>query len=126
MEIFKQIFTWWNSQTLGTRIYTWRKGNYVGSDNMGNKYYESKDRRRRWVIYQQETEASLVSAEWHGWLHQTFNEIPKIHQISRNSWEKPHKGNRTGSDNAYHPLKGEGGDRSRGLFNDYEPWHPEK
>ena len=24
---------------LGTIVYTWLKGNFVGEDNMGNKYY---------------------------------------------------------------------------------------
>ena len=30
--------------SLGTKIYTWFKGNLVGSDDLGNKYYcSSKD-----------------------------------------------------------------------------------
>ena len=30
--------------SLGTKIYTWFKGNLVGSDELGNKYYcSSKD-----------------------------------------------------------------------------------
>ena len=30
--------------SLGTKIYTWFKGNLVGSDELGNKYYcNSKD-----------------------------------------------------------------------------------
>ena len=30
--------TWWNGQTLNTRIFTWRKGEKVGEDDQGNVY----------------------------------------------------------------------------------------
>ena len=49
LTLFKQIFTWWNHQTLGTRLHTFFKGKFVGKDKNGNKYYESKN-GRRWVI----------------------------------------------------------------------------
>ena len=42
LTIFKEIFTWWNHQTIGTRIQTFFYGKYVGKDESGNKYYESK------------------------------------------------------------------------------------
>ena len=45
LTLFKQIFTWWNHQTLGTRLHTFLKGKFVGKDENGNKYYESKDGR---------------------------------------------------------------------------------
>ena len=38
-----QFFTWWNGQTLGTRFWTWRKGEFVGSDEAGNRYYREKN-----------------------------------------------------------------------------------
>ena len=28
--------TWWNRETLGTQLYTWRKGIKVGEDESGN------------------------------------------------------------------------------------------
>src|SRR5215207_9643720 len=34
-----QFFTWWNGSTLGTRFYTWRFGQFVGEDELGNRYY---------------------------------------------------------------------------------------
>ena len=37
--MFKQIFIWWNQQTIGTRLYTIFFGKYVGRDNKGNKYH---------------------------------------------------------------------------------------
>ena len=42
LTLIKQIFTWWNQQTIGTWIYTLIFGKKKGSDEFGNKYYESK------------------------------------------------------------------------------------
>ena len=53
--------TWWNGQTLNTQFYTWRYGQKVGEDEQGNIFYQSKDGKRRWVIYNGEAEASRVS-----------------------------------------------------------------
>ena len=36
INFFKQIFTWWNRQTVGTFIYTLLKGKFVGKDEFGN------------------------------------------------------------------------------------------
>ena len=40
--MIKQIFTWWNSQTVGTFIYTILFGKFVGKDDFDNKYYQNK------------------------------------------------------------------------------------
>ena len=42
--------------SLGTKIYTWLKGNLVGGDDLGNKYYSnSKDlkdlKEKTWLIF---------------------------------------------------------------------------
>ena len=42
--MIKQIFTWWNSQTFGTFIYTILFGKFVGKDEFGNKYYQKQKR----------------------------------------------------------------------------------
>ena len=34
LTIFKEIFTWWNHQTLGTRIYTFFLGNLLAKTNL--------------------------------------------------------------------------------------------
>ena len=44
MKWLVQFFTWWNEQTLGTRLHTWRHGERVGEDQFGNVYY----RLARW------------------------------------------------------------------------------
>ena len=54
MSILKTLLravTWWDSQTIGTQLFTWRKGLRVGSDDQGNVYYHTADDKRRWVIF---------------------------------------------------------------------------
>ena len=67
--------------TLGTWLFTKLRGEVVGTDDQGNCYYQDKRviagrRRKRWVIYQGEVEASRVPPDWHGWLHYTTNTPP--------------------------------------------------
>ena len=71
--------------TIGTLLFTWWKGERVGTDEFGNRYYREKpgrqlrpgggrdSRERRWVLYKGEAEASKVPPEWHAWLHHTVN-----------------------------------------------------
>ena len=49
-NFFLRIFTWWNGQTIGTQIFTWRKGVKVGEDEQGNSYFRDSQNKRRWVI----------------------------------------------------------------------------
>lgn len=120
----KRAVTWWHGQTLGTQFETWRKGVRVGEDEFGNTYYESRDGKRRWVIFNGEVEGSRVAAEWHGWLHHTWDEAPSKTPLPRKDWEKPHIPNLTGTVDAYAPAgsirKAQPADRS-----DYEAWSPE-
>src|SRR5260370_14963380 len=74
---------------FGTRLYTWLKGQLVGTDQFGNRYYRERaprslkrgggieSRERRWVLYNGEVEASRVPPEWHGRLHHTVDEPPR-------------------------------------------------
>ena len=61
LTFFKQIFVWWNQQTLGTRIQTILFGKFVGKDSFGNKYYENKI-GKRWVVYKDRVESSKIPA----------------------------------------------------------------
>ena len=123
-SFFSRIFTWWNSQTIGTQIFTWRKGVKVGEDDQGNLYFRDRQDNRRWVIYNGEVEASRVSPEWHGWLHKTWDKPPSEERIVKKQWEKPHQENLTGSPLAYAPS---GSMRSTKATKaaDYEPWIPQ-
>lgn len=111
--------------TIGTRLYTWWKGEHVGTDAAGNRYYREKGGPRRWVIYDGEPEGSKVPPEWHAWLHRTVDEPPTGARAPI-PWEKPHLPNLTGTVAAYHPAGSlvEPGKRPKAT-GDYEAWRPE-
>ena len=118
-----QFFTWWNGQTLGTRLTTWRKGVPVGTDEAGNHYYRERNGTRRWVIYNGVAEASAIPPGWHAWMHYRVDEPPAPYQPRE--WEKPHEPNLTGTAYAYRPpgsiLHADPRTPARP---DYEPWKP--
>lgn len=124
MGLLSQIFTWWDGQTLGTRIWTARKGVKVGEDEQGNVFYRSVDGERRWVIYNGEIEASRISADWHGWLHHTFQAPPTDAPMVHKDWEKPHQPNLTGTPAAYHPTGSQYAEKPVSRQG-YEAWSPE-
>ncbi len=124
LNFIKRIFTWWDGQTIGTQLWTWRKGKRVGEDEAGNIYYTNADGSRRWVIFNGEVEGSRVSPAWHGWLHHTFDEMPGGTPLEHKPWEKPHIANMTGTTAAYAPAgslrRAKPAPRA-----DYEAWTPE-
>ena len=124
MEFLKRLLTWWNSQTLGTQLFTWRYGVKVGEDDEGNVFYQSRDGKRRWVIYNGEAEASRISPDWHGWLHFTWSEAPTKAPLVHKKWEKPHHENQTGTRLAYVPPGSLHRDHPAER-RDYEAWQPE-
>lgn len=122
--------------SLGTVLYRWFYGEFVGSDEFGNRYYRSKKKEgehvgrrgveRRWVEYKGQPEPSKVPPYWHGWLHYITDAVPSDKdQRKGHKWEKPHLPNLTGTDNAYRPqghiLKG--GKRAKAT-GDYQAWKP--
>ena len=100
------------------------KGVKVGEDEQGNIYYRNRDDSKRWVIFNGESEATRVSPDWHGWLHQTFDEPPTERPMVHKDWEKPHQENLTGTALAYAPA---GSIRRANPVErrDYEAWTPE-
>lgn len=124
MEFLKSLVTWWNSQTLNTRFHTWRHGVKVGEDEQGNVYYTSRDKKRRWVIFNGEAEASRVNADWHGWLHHTFDETPENQPLVHKEWEQPHQENLTGTAMAYAPAGSLRAPEPK-TRSDYDAWQPE-
>lgn len=124
MYFLKRLLTWWNGQTLGTQIFTARKGVKVGEDLQGNIYYQTRDAKRRWVIYNGEAQASRVSPDWHGWLHHTWDQPPTKAPLVHKAWEVPHVENLTGTEQAYVPA---GSLRAAVPLarRDYEAWQPE-
>jgi NADH:ubiquinone oxidoreductase subunit len=132
-NVLKAIFTWWNGATIGATFHINRRGVFVGQDDTGNRYFEAKDtkdsydgRKRRWVIFKGYPDASKVPAEWHGWLHHTFEEPPTVEPLKRQAWEKDHLPNLTGTVHAWRPQGSiaRGGERQK-ASGDYEAWRPE-
>ncbi len=132
MGIIAELFAWWTGNTLGHRLTVARHGRFVGEDDFGNRYYEDARGRpgptgkpRRWVVYTDITEPSLVPAGWHAWLHYTVDDVPADQAIQPRAWELAHKPNLTGTDGAYRPpgsiLTPEKRPKVTG---DYEAWSP--
>lgn len=125
MGVFMELFTWWNGNTIGTRLFTWRKGEFVGEDEAGNKYYQERRGKRRWVTYNGQSEASSVAADWHGWLHHYAEEPPTDVHYTHKPWQKPHLANMTGTPKAYRPQGSTlaSGERPAAT-GDYSAWRP--
>lgn len=114
--------------SIGTRLFTWARGEFVGRDSEGNRYYTEKKavpgrRRRRWVLFAGSPEASVIPPEWHAWLHYTVAE--PLAPSPDKPWVKEHIPNLTGTPAAYLPP---GHDRRGGVraaaTGDYEAWQP--
>ena len=120
-----QFFTWWNGATLGTRLWTWRKGEFVGEDQGGNRYYRERGGWRRWVVYNGYAEASRVPPSWHGWLHHTVDVAPSEESYQPRDWQQPHQQNWTGTALAYRPQGSTlaSGERPAAT-GDYDAWTP--
>lgn len=126
-----KIFTWWNGATLGALFDIKRRSRLVGEDAYGNRYFEDRKcsvegRKRRYVVYDGLAEPSKVPADWHGWLHHTFDQPPTEAPLPRKHWEKDHQPNLTGTVFAYRPRGSLRGEANRHEADaDYEAWSPD-
>jgi NADH:ubiquinone oxidoreductase subunit len=119
--------------SASVRLSLWLGGKQVGSDVFGNVYYTKPPKRglkreRRFVLYANGgRDASMVPAEWHGWLHHQTNLAPTSVNPLRREWQKPHQPNMTGTNAAYippgHVQRGATRDAATG---DYEAWTPQE
>ena len=131
MSILGKIFTWWDGATIGTLLWSSRNGEKVGHDAQGNEYFRSKKpgpdgRERRWVIYKGANDASRVPAEWHSWLHGSFDGVPESNLPPARIWEVDYTPNATGTAQAYRPQGAlERGGRRADASGDYEAWSPD-
>ena len=117
---------------IGTWLFTTLKGEAVGEDEFGNRYYQERGVaegrwRRRWVFYRGAAEASRVPPGWNAWLHRTIAEPPSRAPLETRAWEREHQPNLTGTGRAWlpkgHLLRGGRRAPARG---DYEAWRPEE
>lgn len=130
VRALKRMFGIWSPFSF--QLLLWRRGEYVGTDGFGNKYYRGKAKKgynheRRWVVYSGDIEASSIPPEWHGWMHHQTDIVPLSDSPSfRRPWQKPYTPNATATPQAYRPkghvLAGGKRDRATG---DYEAWTPE-
>ena len=126
-----KIFSWWSGATLGAMFDVGRRADKVGEDDFGNRYFEERKpslngRKRRYVLYKGLAEPSKVSADWHGWLHYTYEKPPTEAPLPRRAWEKDHLPNLTGTLLAYRPKGSLANDAKRPeATGDYEAWSPE-
>ena len=127
MGMLSKIFTWWDGATIGTALYSWRKGKAFGEDDAGNRYFQTADGKRRWVIYVGANDASKVSPDWHGWLHHTHDGQPESYLPAARGFEAEALPNLTGTVAAYRPVGAleRGGKRARAT-GDYEAWSPDQ
>ncbi len=128
------VFAWLSWNRLGTWLRTRRRGEFVGEDEFGNRYYRERGARdwrqeRRWVVYADgggEIEPSTVPPGWHAWLHHTLEHPPSERPLVRKRFEKPYVPNLSGTPEAWlppgHLLRGGKRPPATG---DYEPWRPE-
>ncbi len=135
MSIVSELFCWWHGNTWGTR-WTLMGTRAVGTDEMGNRYFEARPTRRtksstpagkprRYVIYKSMSESSLVPADWHAWLHYMVDTPPSEEAYVAKPWQKPHKPNLTGTASAYRPAGSILGHGTRPkATGDYKPWRP--
>lgn len=130
MGVFKNLFTWWEGASVGTSLWTWRHGEKVGSDSLGNVYYRSKKGakgdERRWVIYNGSNDASRIPPEWYAWVHKQIDGLPDEALPPAPKWLKPPTPNLTGTPLAYRPSGAlERGGQRQAASGDYEAWTPD-
>tara|TARA_B100000700_G_scaffold305619_1_gene379840 strand:+ start:451 stop:804 length:354 start_codon:yes stop_codon:yes gene_type:complete len=116
--------------SIGTSLYTFLFGYYVGSDDFKNRYYCNNKNfedinAKRWVIFYGEIEATKIPPHWHGWLHKNI-EKPPLNYKHKYIWQKNHEKNTTGTNEAYfpnsHPLSQNYDNEA--VKKEYETWSP--
>ena len=114
-----------------TMLRTWLRGEFVGEDLYGNRYYRerrAKDwhKERRWVVFARAAEPTTIPPGWVGWLHKRIATPPSEQPLPAPRWEKDPLPNLTGTELAYLPpgAMERGGHRAPAT-GDYEPWRPE-
>ena len=125
MGFFKNLFTWWEGPTTGTRLHSWLTGRKVGEDHLGNIYMGSKN-GRRWVMYKGSNDVSRVPPEWYAWLTRQIDDVPDRALPPPPKFLKAAAPNLTGTPHAYRPSGAlERGGRRQAASGDYQAWTPD-
>jgi NADH:ubiquinone oxidoreductase subunit len=127
MGVLKKIFTWWDGATLGTSLEIWRTASKVGSDELGNVYYQARKSGRRFVVYNGLNDAARIPPDWHAWMHHQIDGTPDEALPPPPKFLKPPTGNLTGTPSAYRPSGAiERGGLRAAASGDYEAWTPDQ
>ena len=126
MGFFKNLFTWWEGASTGTRLPLGRGWSRVGTDVNGNAYYQSKKNGRRWVIYNGPNDTSRIPPEWYAWMHGQIDDVPDKALPPAPKFLKQPVPNLTGTERAYRPAGSlERGGQRQAASGDYEAWTPQ-
>lgn len=127
MGFFGKMFTWWNGATFGTALEIWRIGRKVGSDDLGNVYYQAPKSGRRFVVYNGANDASRIPPEWYSWMHHQIEGLPDEALPPAPKFLKAPEPNLTGTPLAYRPSGAmERGRQRAAASGDYEAWTPDE
>ena len=119
-------------KNISLYLYTIFRGNLVGKDQDGNKYYKSNishgvKKEKRWVLYKKDNDPTKLEPAWHSWLHHVIEEVPNFKTKKNFYWQKKISPNLTGTEKAYlptgHILNKE---RKVKRIKNYESWTPDK
>jgi len=95
-------------------IKTYFLGVKMGEDAFGNRYYYHKDdHKKRWVVYAKKQESTLISPQWHGWIHGYYD-------FPLDDPDSDYQPNQTGTVFAHQPHKTPYKKKSSWTY-----WHPE-
>ena len=114
------LFIWWNGQTIRTKIYTKFFGNFVGTDEYGNNYFQSSNGTKRWINYKGVCDASSISPAWHSWIHKTTDKVPSFEKDNLSMSKSDDTYTEIKKNRKYHPNNF----KNHSIFNDYESWKP--
>jgi NADH dehydrogenase len=112
---------------LGTTLYTIFFGKAVGQDEFGNRYFVSKrNALRKWVLYKNEKDPTIIPVNWQQWLTGDNNEKPPYENRPnvKYTWEKSRMQNNTGTSEAYHPAKVLKKEQVSNKQKKYKSWQP--
>ena len=126
MGFLKQIFTWWEGVTIGTSLHLRRSARQVGTDDLGNVYYQAKKGGRRYVRYNGPNDTSRIPPEWFSWLHHQIEGLPDEALPPAPKFLREATPNLTGTPQAYKPAGAlERGGQRAAASGDYEAWTPD-
>jgi NADH:ubiquinone oxidoreductase subunit len=136
MRLGRRVLRDLRANSFFTVLRTWLRGELVGADEYGNRYYRRRGdrnsagaewrRERRWVVFARDADPTLVPPGWVGWLHRRFEKPPSEQPLPAPRWEKERVPNLTGTPAAYLPPGAiERGGHRPPATGDYEAWRPE-